>query len=513
MKLRIKVVLVVLLVFGVLFFAVSKVLTKIELENFQNLENKSVNENVGRVKAAVDGRSDDLAVQLTNWSQWDETFAFLNDGNQEFIDENFVPETFKELHLNFIVMKNKSGEIMFKRYLNNDLEEISFPSGIEKVFVDLKVPAIPDGELQARVSGIVNSADGPYVVAIQSVMTSVGGEIPAEGYIAFGYKIDDAFSASLSAATYLKMDFSSYDQVTNVSAFNEAYQNLSSGKESYIEKSPNPDVINGFVLIADIFQNPAVIFRAQISRDIYAAGIDNIKRLNMLLVGIEILQIVLILILLEIFVLRKIDKLSKGVQVIGAGEDGLARLEVVGKDEFCQLSLEINKMLDAISEIKSEKKESETRFLSIADISPVMIWISDSKNKIVYVNKSLMNFIGKSEDELFGDAWLKVVHQDDVKMVVENYTKASEAKQPFSMKYRVMTTKDEYRWIHVEAVARITAQGIFKGYTGTAVDVTNVEESDLQRKKHLEEIDRMNALMLESELKMSELKSKLKEGE
>jgi PAS domain S-box-containing protein len=513
MKLRIKVVLIVLVIFATLFFGISKVLTRIEEDNFQKLENKSINENVGRVKAAVEGRVEDLAVQLTNWSQWDDTYVFSQDGNQQFIDDNFIVDTFTQTKINFIVLKNQAGDIIYKQYFTKDGEEIPFPKGLEKAFIDLKVPAIPEGEMQAKISGIIKTDDGPFVMALASTMSFIRPELPANGYIAFGYAIDDNFSSALSKSTYLSMDFSTYEKSPNETNFTEALQNLTIKNESYIEKNPKQDFIDGFVLISDIFQNPAIIFRAHIPRDIHMAGADNIKRLNILLISIEVLQILMILILLEIFVLRKIVRLVKGVQLIGSKDDDMSRLDVFGKDEFSQLSSEINKMLDSLSDIRQEKKESETRFMNIADMAPVMIWISDFQNRIIYVNNALMGFVGKSEMELFSGAWLNIIHPDDAEKIIEAYRVAVESKQPLSLKYRVMTVQNVYRWIHVQAVTRMSKHGIFKGYTGTAVDITEFEESDLKRQEYVQEIDRMNALMLESELKMNELKSKLKKVE
>jgi PAS domain S-box-containing protein len=516
MKIRAKVFLTVFVVFGVLFFGVSKIITRIENDNFRKLENNDASENIKRVQVAVENKSDDLAVKLTDWSQWDDTYAFVQDKNQGYIDSNLGANTLVQLRLNFIMIKNSAGDVIYEKYIKTDGSEMPFPQGLETLFSDKRMTVMGQGDPKKKMTGLMDTPEGHFVLAVQPV-TSSDASAPPRGFIAFGYIIDNNFIGSLSKATVLKLDYASFSDVSKNESFSTAGRSLSLNSPTYIDVNPAPEVINGFVIMSDIFGNPCIIFRAQIPRDINKIGVANTKRLNILLVGIEIFEIAVVLILFEIFVLRKIGKLVEGVQLVGSKDSNEERLEVQGKDEFSKLSSEINKMLDAIRSIKGEKKESEMRFIKIADSAPMMLWVSDSSNKMVYVNGKLMEFLGKLEQELMGDAWTSVIHSDDKERVLDVFQAASEKKEPFSLKYRVMDSKGNYRKILVQAVARRTPQKVFKGYIGTAVDITDFEESDHIRQEYESRIDQMNKVIMEHELKIEELlggeqKGKLKKA-
>ena len=511
MKIRIKIFLIVLVVFTLVFFGVSKIVTKIEVANFEKLEKNAVTDKVMMAQAALNGKFEDLSVKLSDWSQWDDTYAFVDDKNQDYIDANLNPNSLLQLRINFIVIKNEKGEIVSEQYVNDQGNETSMPRGLEDFFSQSNSFENKQNSSLLRKAGIIDVPEGQFIGAIQSI-TSSDGSAPAKGVIAFGYVIDDKFIKSLSDNTHLNLSYAVFKDGDKSMDFMEARTQLSLENPIYIEKPLSANKIAGTVLMSDIFGEPSSMFRVEMSREIYALGQNDIKLLNVAILGMGIFKLILILILFEFFVLRKIDKLVLGVKSIGSNiGNGGERLVFKGSDEFSQLSHEINDMIDAISEAVTEKKESESRFIRIADTAPVMIWISDVSNKIVYVNKTLSEFLGKSESELFGDAWTNVIHPDDSKMVLEAYDDAAKKQAPLSIKYRVMCGDKKYRWILVEASVRLTPKGVFKGYTGVAVDVTEFKESDQRKEAYIQEMERMNKLMISRELKMIELKKELKE--
>lgn len=469
MKIRVKVFLIVAVVFGLLFYGTSKIITKIETANFEKLEKQAVFENISRVQLALEGKFDDLSVKLSDWSRWDDTYAFAQDKNAEYISSNLPNETLTQLRLNFIVIKNEAGETVFQKYISHG-EPSPFPKDIEKIFDDPTIAQATKGDKLKKMAGIVNTTEGPFVLGVQSITTS-DGTAPPRGLIAFGYAVDGDFVSAMSKATVLKLDYKNFADGENQNLFAEAKRKLSPESRTYIEETPKRDIISGFVLVSDIFSKPAGIFEAQVPRDIYKLGQENMRRLNLYLVGIGVFEIVLILSLFEIFVLRKISKLAEGVQKVTSKENKAQRLEVEGSDEFSELDEEINSMLDAIEQSKAEKKESESRFLNVANSAPVMIWVADETGRIIYVNSALTTFLGKSENELFGDKWTQIIHAEDKEKVLEQYNAASAKHEPLTIKYRVKRANGEFSMIEVNAVTRMTAQGVFKGYIGTAIEV------------------------------------------
>ena len=117
-------------------------------------------------------------------------------------------------------------------------------------------------------------------------------------------------------------------------------------------------------------------------------------------------------------------------------------------------------------------RESEERFRLIANTAPVMIWITDVKGYVTYLNQTYLDFSGLPLAETLGEGWMKVPHPDDVERCRDMYVKASEQHGPFQMEQRLRRHDGEYRWVVSTGAPRYNADGSFAGYIGTAVDIT-----------------------------------------
>ena len=88
------------------------------------------------------------------------------------------------------------------------------------------------------------------------------------------------------------------------------------------------------------------------------------------------------------------------------------------------------------------------------------------------------------EEEL-GDGWLDSVHPEDRERCLDTYTRAFDAREPFTMEYRLRRRDGQFRQVVDEGVPRLV-DGAFRGYIGSAIDVTDqrlLEEQLLQAKK------------------------------
>jgi PAS domain-containing protein len=77
-------------------------------------------------------------------------------------------------------------------------------------------------------------------------------------------------------------------------------------------------------------------------------------------------------------------------------------------------------------------RESEKRFRLMADTTPALIWMSDKEGTVTYLNDRLINFTGRDPATGLGDAWLALIHPDDVQSVQAANKRALEQRQEFS---------------------------------------------------------------------------------
>ena len=140
-------------------------------------------------------------------------------------------------------------------------------------------------------------------------------------------------------------------------------------------------------------------------------------------------------------------------------------------------------VLSSIVDITERKRaeatlrESEERFRKMADTTPVMIWTSGPDKKCEFFNKVWLDFTGRTMEQELGDGWADGVHPDDLERCVATYTESFDARRSFQMEYRLLRADGEYRWILDNGVPRFAPDGVFSGYIGSCIDMTEVRRT------------------------------------
>ena len=144
-----------------------------------------------------------------------------------------------------------------------------------------------------------------------------------------------------------------------------------------------------------------------------------------------------------------------------------------------------------IDQLKGLLKESETRFSSLADASPVMIWMTDPDNLCYYFNKSWLDFTGKKFEEELGTGWLRGVHPEDMKAFSDLGDKLNR-KEDYSFEYRLMRNDNVYRNILEIGTGRFLPDGNFAGYMGSCLDITEMKQTRDELADQTKELLRSN---------------------
>jgi two-component system, chemotaxis family, CheB/CheR fusion protein len=125
--------------------------------------------------------------------------------------------------------------------------------------------------------------------------------------------------------------------------------------------------------------------------------------------------------------------------------------------------------------------ESERRFHMLSDQAPVMIWMTDEKQHCNFVNKTWVEFTGKSFEAQIGTGWLQAIHPDDRESFASVYKEAYDNRKEFRTDYRLKRKDGVYRWVLNHGVPRYTNRESFIGYIGTCVDIT--DRIDIEKQK------------------------------
>ena len=142
-------------------------------------------------------------------------------------------------------------------------------------------------------------------------------------------------------------------------------------------------------------------------------------------------------------------------------------------------------------------RESEERFRTMADTAPVMIWMSGVEKSCTFLNKSWLDFSGRTLEQELGYGWVESIHPEDRARFLLVYDKAFELREEFTTEYRLRRADGEYHWIFNKAVPRFESDGIFLGYIGSCIDITerkHAEAETLLLQQELAHVSRMSTM-------------------
>lgn len=130
---------------------------------------------------------------------------------------------------------------------------------------------------------------------------------------------------------------------------------------------------------------------------------------------------------------------------------------------------------------EEELQESEKRFRLMADSAPVLMWMAGLDKGCTDFNREWLEFTGRSLEQELGEGWAEGVHPADMQRCLSQYGAAFDARQSFTMEYRLRRRDGQYRWVLDRGVPRFLGDGSFAGYIGCCTDISDQKEAEAAR--------------------------------
>lgn len=324
------------------------------IESFARLEEQNSQRNIERARDALLDDIDRLNSVTGDWAPWDDTYNFVQDGNEDYINSYLEPSTLANLKVNLILFYNVSGHLVYGEGIDiENNEQVPFP-------VIFRKDRYPDDillnhtDINSNINGIMILPEGPMLIASQPITTS-RHEGPIQGTIVMGSFLDSKEIEKLSKITHLSLSLSTYNH-PKTPDFISAIKLLSKDNPIIIEPMNN-EIIAGYALLNDIEGNPAIVIKAEMQRAIHRQGENTLKYILFLIVGSGLVFGIVTLLLLEKNVLSRLAFLSTNVSAIGATGEHSKRVTMTGNDELYSLAMVINSMLEELERAEEAKKK------------------------------------------------------------------------------------------------------------------------------------------------------------
>lgn len=130
--------------------------------------------------------------------------------------------------------------------------------------------------------------------------------------------------------------------------------------------------------------------------------------------------------------------------------------------------------------------ESDAAFHILAEAMPHMVWSANAEGAVDYMTSRMLEFSGRSMDEILGWGWMELVHPDDVPTALADWEAAAEAAAPYRSEFRFRRSDGVYCWHVAQAQPVLDDEGAVLRWYGTAIDVHDrrLVEDEARRLAH-----------------------------
>jgi sensor domain CHASE-containing protein/two-component sensor histidine kinase len=352
------------------------------LNSFETLEQQDTIQNVHRAHSALIAELNNLDTFVYDWAAWDDTYAFIQDANEDYIESNLVDETFIGSELNIALYVNSAGEIVFGKAFDLETEqETLIPESItEHLQPNKGLLNHPDTE--NTVKGVIRLPEGLMLI-ISSPIIQSNEEGPILGSLIMGYYYDVARLETLADTTHLSLTMQQINGQEIPTEYQEVISVLSDEKTTVVTPITS-NSIAGYTLIEDIYGEPAMVLRVELPRTIYQQGRMSVSYFLLLIVTTGITFSIVITRFLEKTVLSRLAHLNAKVKQVRHKGNPSERVSVSGKDEISDLADEINKMLTTLEQSQNKLEMLNEKLGVVGSLTR-----HDVRNKLAIIANNL----------------------------------------------------------------------------------------------------------------------------
>lgn len=487
MALRIKTLVVIGGTFAVLIGGIYAILQSTLLRRFDLEEREHTRQTMQWVLDGIAAELASLHAKASKWAHRDETYAFMQGAQPDFVQTHLAEENFSNLRLNLMLFIHPSGRLVWgSSYDLQTQKKGPVPPSLRQHFASAG-PLRHHPHLASSAMGLLVLPEGVELVSCWPILTSQATG-PSRGILIWGRPLTEVLR-QLEEALCLPLTWRRVEDSSLPPDFQAARAALSVGSTLITVHSRSETSVAGYALLKDIYGQPALILRVDQPRTVHQQGQAFARYLILSLLAVVVACGSVVVGFLEKMVLFRLARLSWEVGRIGARQELSARVSVQGRDELSELAGAINRMIESLEQAERERQRFEARYRKLVEQMPAVTYIAafDPANSTVYVSPQIQSMLGFSESEWQADPalWSRQLHPEDRERVLAERARSYAQREPFRAEYRLRSRAGPFVWVLDEAVLLYEDNGQPFAFQGVMMDVTD-------RKQVEEELARSN---------------------
>jgi signal transduction histidine kinase len=365
MSLKIKFIILISTLFIGLLLVNLSTFTLIIFPTFEELESREAKKNLGRVLDILESDFKDMDAFAYDWASWDDTYKFIKDRNQHYIDSNMYPEYSVNQNHDLYYIWDSKGKPVINKALNEEGTAFELFSEFPAEGLPKDHPFSALNSVSSNSSGLIQTKRGPMIIAARPIIKS-SLEGPIRGVLAMGRYLDKKLIESLIKRSRLNVDVLSFSEKQLLGSQGNSLRNIKPGKVKTIisEDKKNSLIYSSY---PDIFGNPLILIRVSMPRDIVAQGKSTIKYgVGMALVSGLVLMVTL-LIIFQRSILNPLSSLATNIVRLGRRENVSSQLPLDRSDELGVVANSILSTYEDLQKLILQKEISERKILAFSE--------------------------------------------------------------------------------------------------------------------------------------------------
>lgn len=326
MKLKIKTAGLIGIAMGLFIMLLFLFIRPILLNDAKNMDEESLRIDTLRITNYMDSETDGLQRLNRDWAVWDDTYQFIQNQNQQYIDSNILLETFQNNSINLMMYINSNQELIYSEAY--DLEDGSVldfslsPNFIESNWQSLK----ENGEAL-----IIDHPEAGTLLTVSEPILTSQGEGPSVGILIMSKILNKEFFEIMKNDLAIDVTILTNEEASEKVQTTE----LDESEKNLVDVVPISDKL---------------ALEVKKERKYYREKLRSINDLFLALSLATLLLVFFVYYLLDLFVLSRISFLSGQLKNIDFDQPNSLKIEKLkeAKDEITDLEKSVHNMLQSL---------------------------------------------------------------------------------------------------------------------------------------------------------------------
>jgi len=365
MTLKIKILLILTIVFS--FYAAVEygIQRFVVYPNFVLLENEEARRNIKHCVEALEREKAYLAVIARELAASDDIGKFIKDGNEQYLEEQSLPPYCKGGRVDFVGIYSDQDNLFWLKVYDPGLYDKSQIKRFLKGYLEgFK------GAVSRKREGILNADEMAILVVSKPFMNTIKNA-KVNGTVILGKFVTDAFIERLAELAGVDFRFSVIAGGNLTPHEMDVLSRITTQSEVYINQL-GANLLQLYTVFENVDGKPGLLIRTHATKDFSAKGLQSMNTTLLVMFVAGLSTVLVSVTLLQFVIIAPINKLIKHFIAIGRNEDTSARLSMSRRDEIGTLAREFDHMVERLDEAR--KKLLEKSYLSgMAEMSSAVL--------------------------------------------------------------------------------------------------------------------------------------------